>query len=233
MSGLRASLSHRRKALAGGGIVLLALVLTGTAGAQISSNQVKDRYDRNTKGTSIEDFVRKLNSDDPEKRLEGVKSLAESKDPKAVEHLVQAVGDSDMRIKAKAIDGLGDLRAADATPVLIQHLVLRETDEIVRQRILASLGKIGDPRAVPAIIDFLQRDMDPQTRSTAIFALGEIGNPDALPTLEDLVEKTEDPMVRRIAGDAVNKIHHQQAVRKTEAKEPQARFLKEEKPPEQ
>ena len=67
--------------------------------------------------------------------------------------LVQALGDSDMRIKAKAIDALGNVRANDAVPVLIQQLFLRDTETYVKQRILASLGKIGDQRAASPMND--------------------------------------------------------------------------------
>ena len=94
--------------------------------------------------------------------------MSESNDPKAVEYLVQALGDPDMRVKAKAIDACGNLRATDATPVLIQQLFLRGTDAEVKQRILAALGKIGDGRAAKPIQEFLSRDLDHATRGTAI-----------------------------------------------------------------
>ena len=84
------------------------------AAAQISADQVRQRYDRQTKGGSIDEFARQMNSDDASERLKGLRSLSESNDPKAVEYLVQALGDPDMRIKAKAIDSCGSLRATDA-----------------------------------------------------------------------------------------------------------------------
>ena len=64
-----------------------ALALVGARGAQgqISADQVRQRYDRQTKGGSLEEFARDLRSDDPADRLKGVKSLSESTDPKAVE----------------------------------------------------------------------------------------------------------------------------------------------------
>src|SRR5512140_3324130 len=79
--------------------LVLSLLIALPAFAQISSQQVRQRYDKNTKGTSIEDFVKKLDSADAEKRLEGVKSLSESKDNKAIEYLIQATGDSDIRVQ--------------------------------------------------------------------------------------------------------------------------------------
>jgi hypothetical protein len=210
--------------------LMLAVVPAHPAAGQISSSQVRDRYERQTRGSSIDEYVRRLNGDDPEQRLEAVRSLEESKDPKAIEYLVQALGDPDMRIKAKAIDALGNLRATDATPVLVQHLFLRETEASVKRRILASLGKIGDARAAAPIVEFLQRDLDPATRGTAIFALGEIGAPEALPVLET-VQQGEDASLRRLAGEAIAKVQRHQSLLQVEAKEPQATFLKPDQPP--
>ena len=154
---------------------LLCMIAAAPCAGQGPEQKARERYDRQTKGASIDEFVRRLNGDDPEKRLQAVKSLEESKDLKAVEYLVQALGDSDVRIRAKAIDALGNLRAREASPVLIQQLVLRNVEPSVKQRLLASLGKIGDERSAAAIMEFMQRDLDPATRGTAIFALGDIG----------------------------------------------------------
>lgn len=215
------------------GLALAAVTLVGPAptAAQISSKKVQERYDRQTKGAGIDDFVKRLNSDDPAKRLEGVKSLEESKDPKAAEYLIQALGDPDMRIKARAIDALGNLRATDATPVLIQHLFLRETDASVKQRILASLGKIGDARAAASIVEFLHRDLDPSTRATAIFALGEMGAPESLEMLDTIQTTEQDSTLVRLAGEAAAKIRYHQTMRQAEAKEPSATFLKDDRAP--
>lgn len=201
------------------------------AQAQISSQQIRQRYEKNTKGTSIEDYVKNLGSSDPEKRLEAVKSLGTSNDKKAVEYLIQALGDSDVRVQAKAIAMLGDVRATDATPVLIQYLFLRTTDANMKQLILASLGKIGDARAARPIIEYLQRDLDPATRGTAIFALGEIGAPEAVEPLSLIARADEDQVVRRLANEAVSKVEAHQAVKRKEVKGPSETFLEPKAPP--
>ena len=211
----------------------LAIAGARAATAQISADQVRQRYDRQTKGGSIEEFARQMNSDDPSERLKGVKSMSESNEPKAVEFLVQALGDPDMRVKAKAIDSCGNLRAIDATPVLIQQLFLRGTDPEVKQRILAALGKIGDARAAKPIQEFLSRDLDHATRGTAIFALGEIGDSESLAFLQTMEGTEPHPTIKRIAREAEAKILYQQAMRKTEAQQPLNSFLPPEQPPAQ
>ena len=110
-------------------IVAGSTLAIAPAYAQISSKQVQDRYQRETKGgTKLEDFVKKLESSDADQRLEGVKSLGESKEPKATAYLIQAVGDPDARVQCKAIDLLANLRADDATPVLVQYLFRSDVD---------------------------------------------------------------------------------------------------------
>jgi len=195
------------------------------ARAQISADQVRQRYDSPTKGETIYEFARQIDSEDASERLKGVKSMSESTDPKAVEYLVQALGDPDMRVKAKAIDACGNLRAADATPVLIQQLFLRGTDPEVKQRILAALGKIGDQRASKPIEEYLGRDLDHATRGTAIYALGDIGDPVSIEFLQNIERTEPHPTIKRIAREAQAKIRHQQAMRQTEAKQPLNTFL--------
>jgi len=189
--------------------------------------EAEDRYNKKTKGvTSIDDYVHKLASSDADERLQAVRNLGDSKDGKAVDYLVQAVGDSDVRVKAKAIDELAQMRATEATPVLIQYLFLRDTDPQMKGLILAALGKIGDERAARPIGEFLQRDLDAQTRGTAIFALGEIGSLDAEAPLSTVAAMETDATLRRLANEALVKVQTRHANESAEAKQPAETFLR-------
>ncbi len=232
---MQARSTDRGRVRAWGAALCLVLVLgvAGVAHGQISSDQVRQRYDKSTKGTSIDDFVKRLGSDDPEQRLEAVKSLGASKDNKAVEYLIQAMGDPDIRVQVKAIEMLGEMRATDATPVLIQSLFLRSTDPQMKQLILVALGKIGDTRAARPISEFLQRDLDPATRGTAIFALGDIGAPESEEVLSRLASADNDPTVQRLASEALNKVQAHQATLRKEVKGPSETFLEPKQPPPQ
>ena len=187
----------------------------------------QDRYNKKTKGVaSIDEYVHRLSSEDPAERLQAVRNLGESKDSKAVEYLVQAVGDPDVRVKAKAIDMLGMMRANEATPVLIQYLFLRTTDPQMKGLILAALGKIGDDRAARPIAEFIQRDLDNHTKGTALFALGEIGSPDSEGTLSWVAANDTDRTIRRLANEALVKVQTRRNSASTEAKQPAETFLK-------
>lgn len=218
-------------------VVLLASLAAAPTGAyaQVGAGTggARQRYERQTKGANIDDFVKRLGSDDPAKRLEAVKSLGATKDKKAVEYLLQATGDPDVRVRAKAVQMLGDMRASEATPVLVQYLSQRATEPRMKQLIIASLGKIGDPEAARPIIEFLHRDLDQELRGTAIFALGEIAAPESAGELQQIASNDQDERIRQLAADALAKVQHSQAAKSKEAKGPTNTFLKpdEDQPP--
>jgi HEAT repeat protein len=116
-----------------------------------------------------------------------------------------------MRVRIKAIDVLGNIRAKEATPILVQQMFLRDTEPTVKQHILAALGKIGDPRSVQPLLDVVGQDSPTTIRGAAIYALGEIGDRKALPKLETLARNSGDDDVRRLAGEAVRKINEKPA----------------------
>lgn len=177
-------------------------------GSQLSGDRVRDRMNRQQKGGNIKEWVRRLGNDRPETRLEAVKSLGTSKDPKAIEHLMSATADSDIRVKNKAIEYLGNLRATDATPVLVQQLFLREVSQGIKHKILVALGKIGDPRGAAPIMEFLKRRLDQNVKAVAIRALSDVGNDSALPFLDDLSHTETSQPLRRLAADAAVSIRH-------------------------
>lgn len=215
-------------------LAALFLVAPITASAQFAGQQARQRYQKQTKGASIDDFVKHLASDDADERLEAVRSLGSSGEPKAVQYLIQAVGDADERVEAKAIVLLGDLRATDAIPVLVQYLSRSTVNVRLKPLILAALGKIGDARAALPIAEFLQRDLEPSTRGTAVFALGEIASGESMETLRKVAENDADPNVQRLATEAMNKIESRRAAVKREVKAPAQNFLKpKDEPPQQ
>ncbi len=188
--------------------VLLALV--GSASAQMSRSHSREPYEKGGQGTTLDALTKQFASDDPGKRLEAVKALGSTKDSRAVGLLIQAISDADVRVQAKAVQVLGDMRASEATPVLIDCLLMRTSEPNMRQLILASLGKIGDTRAAQPLAEFLHRDLDTATRGTAVYALGEIGASESVETLDQLAQSDPDETIRRLAREAKGKIeaHH-------------------------
>jgi len=187
---------------------LLVVAFVTPVVAQVNPFRVQQRYKEASSGKSIDDYTKRLNDPDPATRLEAVKSLGESGKEEAIEYLIQATGDSDDSVMIKAIDYLGKLRATAATTILVQKLFMRDVPVAVQQRILVSLGRMGDVRAAAPIGEYLARGVDPATKGTAIFALGEIGDSASVPKLQAIQTDTaSDPHMQRLAGEAVAKIN--------------------------
>lgn len=205
--------------------LLVVMLLAGPASAQTRGDRMGGQRYEKGKEVSTDTAVKELSSDDPDKRLEAVKALATSHDSKAIDALVKAVGDSDVRVQAKAIQELGDARAREATLVLTEKLLLHSSDANMQQLLLASLGKIGDPGSAPAIMEFLRRHLDTATRATAIYALGDIGAFESMDMLEHIAQTDDDQTVRRIAREAIGKIQGPHAVPNNEAQAPAGDLL--------
>lgn len=178
----------------------------GSVFSSAGDSGVQQRYNKAKKGQNLNEWVKRLGDDDPDKRLEAVKSLGDSGDPKAVDYIVQAVGDSDPRIQAKAVDYLGKLRASDSTPFLVQKLFTVGTKQPLRHRILVSLGKIGDARASQPILQYVMQDANRDTRGTGIYAIGEIGDQSIRDELQQFRDHEDDPMLQRLCSEALIKI---------------------------
>lgn len=207
--------STRSCALALALSIVGTLVVAGSSEAQFGGGGmgegITERYNKAKKGGNIGDYARRLTDDEPEIRLEAVKSLGDSGDPKAIEHLIQAITDPDVRVQAKAVEYLGKIRATDATFALVQRLFLADTPDPLRHRILNALGQIGDPSSAKPLAEFLSRDTDPDLRGTGIYALGEIGSPNARPDLVAMLETEENAGLRRLIQEAITKIDTRQA----------------------
>jgi HEAT repeat protein len=196
-------------------LALLALAVA-TAGAQnIPQDQdqrhLRDRYEKPRQDQKLDEAVRNFASDDAQTRLDAVEALGQNADQvKARETLMQGASDPDLAVQIKSIDVIGDAKVKDATPLLVQQLFMRDTTLATKQRILAALGKIGDPRATRPILDFMARDVDASVRGNAIFALGDIGDKQALPTLQKISDGA-DPNLRALAQAAIRKIQEKPA----------------------
>ena len=207
------------KTLRAAGLAILLLAVAPPAHAQYGvpgaasevfssagDSSVQSRYNKAKKGSNIQEWAKRLSDDDPERRLEAVKSFGDSNDPKSVDYLVQAVNDTDPRVQAKAIDYLGKLHAIDATPFLIQKLFTVGTKQKLRHRILMALGKIGDPRASKPILQYVMQDDNLDTRGAGIYAIGEIGDQTVRDELKLYAEVEENPQLKQLASEALMKI---------------------------
>ncbi len=89
--------------------------------------------------------------------------------------------------------------------VELAKLLSSSTSEKARISAAASLGKLGDKRAVKPLVDAL-KDPDPQVRAMAAASLGKLGHKASLPALRNAAREDADEDVRTIAHEAATKV---------------------------
>jgi HEAT repeat protein len=131
----------------------------------------------------------------------------------AVPALLHAAEDADWRVRAAAVDALGEIgsAASEVLPTLMR--TLSDEADWVRRHAADAVGTIGTPaqKAVPALIPLL-KDAQPYVRINAATALIKIG-PAAEEAVPALVEALADPdrYVRGFAVLALRRIGTPQA----------------------
>lgn len=163
-------------------------------------------YAKALDGTDVDQWGRRLDSKNVKDRMIAVEDLGQSDSPRAVTYLLKAMGDADLRVQSRAIDFLGSHRASDATPILVQKLYLKDTPKGLRQHVLTALGRIGDPSASRAIVDYLAQEGNKDVRGTGIYALGEIGDITVQDDLRKMGDQESDIRLKSLVDEALTKI---------------------------
>jgi len=100
-------------------------------------------------------------------------------DPAAEEQLrllIEQLKNINSRKAKQSIKAMGK----DAVPLLIASL--DEKEVVQAQQIIEILGKFGDARALPRLMEMMKSD-DNYIRSAAIYGIGKVGGKDAVPIL--------------------------------------------------
>jgi hypothetical protein len=90
-------------------------------------------------------------------------------DPKVVDTLIEAMGDSEIEVREAAIHALGKLESERSVPFLIGKL--NDRSFAIRRSAILSLGLIRDSRAMPFLREIAEGDQDLVLRSVATAAL--------------------------------------------------------------
>lgn len=122
-----------------------------------------------------------------------------------IDALAAIVGDGarSWRERHAAIKQLG--RSGDPRALTPLLAALRSEEKKLVARSVVALGNLGNPEAVPDLIDMLQTNADRIVRAVAAEALGKIGDPDSV---EALQRATSDRVgdVRNMARSALTKM---------------------------
>ena len=108
-------------------------------------------------------------------RARAARNMGRSKNPMAVGHLAQAMGDADPTVREEAVKGLGESKA----PAAVRHLAgaLEDEESDVQAEAAASLGKLKFPEGIEPLLKALDSE-DIRVAISAARALGVIGGED-------------------------------------------------------
>lgn len=141
-----------------------------------------------------------------EARLEAVRQLARSRDPGAVDVLIDALKDRDGQVPVAAAQALGCLGNPRAVPALVA--LLRIEEEYLNGAASEALVAIGHT-AVASVVALL-RDADPHVRERAARTLGQIGVEALAPLSAHM--RSPDPQMRAAIAEALGHINHPRSV---------------------
>jgi len=117
-----------------------------------------------------------LNDEKPWVREVAVQQLGNFKEDSSLPSKLAAIASSDKayRVRAAALTSLADLNAPDAYDTLVAAVSTDSPDNIIRDAAIVGLGRLGDDRAVPLLLEWSGPGKDQRTRQAAMMAVGRL-----------------------------------------------------------
>jgi HEAT repeat protein len=128
---------------------------------------------------------------------------------KSLDLWINALGDSDWRVRRRAVEHLLRDSGENSLEAFIRKVRVEHRDASVLNSVLQVLVSIGS-EALPALVT-LTRDADAEVRMYAALALGDLGNHWAIPAISALLSD-QDINVRYHAIEALAKLKATEAV---------------------
>jgi serine/threonine-protein kinase len=146
-----------------------------------------------------------LKDEDEDVRLDGVRSLEFSRDPRALPALIAALRDPSLKVKAEAVQAITRM-GEQATGPVIQLLndAIDEIDFLTARFAAKCLGQIGDDSIAPALVELLASG-DSFVVCESALALGKHGLTQAVPQLLELLEN-QSGNIRFAAAEALGRM---------------------------
>jgi len=143
---------------------------------------------------AIKDLLGALRDRDWWVRVRAADALGSIGGPKVVEAVLALVKDKDEFIRRCAIEILNTTRGQVGEERTLASLVgaLEDEDWWVRERAIDALASIGDRRAVPALLQVMERDS--KAAPVAIRALAGLGDVQAIPSLLAQLRRPDKPI---------------------------------------
>ncbi|MBW7863189.1 MAG: HEAT repeat domain-containing protein [Candidatus Hydrogenedentes bacterium] len=162
----------------------------------------------------VEPHLRALQAKSAEVRLKAARALGQLGDPRAVQPLIQTLGDPDTPVRraaVSALESLGQLGERRAIEALIR--VLREAmDPVSAKNAETALMELDDERSFYPLVKTL-RDKSSDASRNAATTLGDLGDPRAVDPLIEVLSNSRYSMSHReAAAEALGKLGDTRAV---------------------
>ena len=117
-----------------------------------------------------------INDDKPWVRAMAVQQLGNFKDDSSLPAKLSEIATSDKmyRVRASALNSLATLKAPGAYDTLVAAVQSNSPDNVVRDAALEGLGKLGDDKAVPLLLEWSAAGQDMRTRQVAMMAVARL-----------------------------------------------------------
>ncbi|MEN3331136.1 MAG: eukaryotic-like serine/threonine-protein kinase [Blastocatellia bacterium] len=156
-------------------------------------------------GQTPVDPTQLLKDDNEAIRVDAVRTLKFSHDPRALAALVEALRDASLQVKAEAVQAIVSMGEQAAGPVIRSlNDAIDEGDHLTARFAAKALGLIGDRAISPVLVALLHSD-DKFVACESALALGRLGETKAVP---DLIQLLEEPNgnVRFATAEALGQI---------------------------
>ena len=159
--------------------------------------------------TTLADLLEALTDDDEQVRRDAALVIIKIWKPHA---LKEALWHRYWRVREAAVWAYGQAKFPEIVSALVE--LLYDEERNVRLAVAKALGNIGDPKAVPELMQRVQIEHDDQVLLLCIMALGTIGHAEAVDTLTDCLFIKGDDAFREAAAKSLGKIGHHSALEK-------------------
>lgn len=146
-----------------------------------------------------------LKDEDEVVRLDAVRTLEFSHDPRALSALLDALRDKSLKVKAEAARVIVQLREPATGPLIsLLNDAVDEGDNLTARFAAKALGLIGD-KSIANVLEMLLKGEDKYVACEAALALGRLKDTKAVPELLELLED-RNGNVRFAAAEALGQI---------------------------
>ncbi len=152
---------------------------------------------------AIKELIEATQDKKSQVRLAAVTAITKIGDKRGVKALMQRLEDENEFVREYAVEGLkkiGDNRAGEALISIVQN----DSSEKVVKNAVAALAQLQDQRAVPYLIEMLEKG-EAGLRAEAAWALGAIKNDNAREALKKAL-KDDSEIVRKNAENALKRL---------------------------